>query len=364
MNSVDCMNYPRFSPRGERGAALVVALLIFALCTALIVAMKSEFVLYYQRGANVLISEQVYAYLRGAEELAKLALVQDYDADQLRELPRDDLTEVWAQDPDEVVPYTLDEGGWLRGGLEDLQGRFNLNSLVDAVDSSQGATKIRYTSAQKQFARLLQALAGLELGEQEALAITESIGDWLDVDSKPRPNGAEDDYYVGLTPAYRAANQLMTSVSELRAIEGITPQLYDALRPWVAALPERDTVLNILTAPPMLLRTINDDATFAPLSEADGQLLFEVRAEESFASVDDFLKSPVFEGKVLTEITARLGMSSSYFLLSSEAKVAERKLRLYSVLERKDRMITTIARTNEGLCPSEKKEGKFCKTAP
>ena len=156
----------------------------------------------------------------------------------------------------------------------------------------------------------------------------------------------------------------MTSVSELRAIVGITPQLYDALRPWVAALPEGDSVLNILTAPLMLLRTINDDATFQPLSEADGLLLEEVRADESFASVEDFLENPVFKGKKLTEIQPHLGMKSSYFLLSSEAKVAERKLRLYSVLERKDRTITTIARTSEGLCPGEKKEGKFCKTAP
>jgi general secretion pathway protein K len=364
VNSVDCMNYPRISPRGERGAALVVALLVFALCTALIVAMKSEFLLYYQRGANVFISEQVYAYLRGAEELAKLALVQDYDTDQLRELPRDDLTEAWAQDPDMVIPYDLDEGGWLRGGLEDLQGRFNLNSLVDTAASAEGESKIRYTSAQRQFVRLLQALEGLELGEQEAIAVTESIGDWLDADSRPRANGAEDGYYVGLTPAYRTANQLMTSVSELMAIAGVTPQLYDALRPWVAALPERDSVLNILTAPPMLLRTINDDTQWQPLSEADGRLLDEVRADESFASVEDFLANPVFEGKKLTEIQPRLGLSSSYFLLSSEAKVAERKLRLYSVLERKDRTIIAIARTSEGLCPSEKKEGKFCKTAP
>ena len=364
MNSVDCMNYPRIDIRRERGAALVVALLIFALCTALIVAMKSEFILYYQRGANVFISEQVYAYLRGAEELGKLALVQDYDADQLREQPRDDLTEPWSQDPDTVVPFDLDEGGWLRGGLEDLQGRFNVNTLVDAAAPTEGDNRVRYTAAQKQFVRLLQALEELELGEQEAKAITESIGDWLDADSKVRPNGAEDDYYVSLTPAYRAANQLMISVSELRAIAGITPQLYDALRPLVAALPERDTVLNILTAPPILLRTINGDATFAPLSEADGQVLDEIRAQESFASVEDFLENPVFEGKQLTEILPRLGMSTSYFLLSSEAKVAERKLRLYSVLVRKDRTITTIARTSEGLCPSEKKEGKFCKTAP
>jgi len=120
------MNYRAFNPRPQRGAALVVAMLVFALCTALIVAMKSEFDLYYQRGANGVISEQIYAYLRGAEELASLVLVQDYDEDLLRELPRDDLEELWAQ---EAVPQSLPEGGWWWGGLEDLQGRFNLNTL-------------------------------------------------------------------------------------------------------------------------------------------------------------------------------------------------------------------------------------------
>ena len=161
MNSRAAGTFGRIRTQG--GAALVVALLIFALCSALIVAMKSEFTLYYQRGANILISEQVYAYLRGAEELASLALTQDYDADQLAEQPRDELTEDWAQSPDQVMPYDLDEGGWLRGGLEDLQGRFNLNALKDRESEGEGASKskVQFTAAQQQFIRLLQALQDL-----------------------------------------------------------------------------------------------------------------------------------------------------------------------------------------------------------
>ena len=371
MNSRACMNcHPFRHSRGNRGlharrsqggAALVVALLIFALCTALIVAMKGEFELYYQRGANVIISEQVYAYLRGAEALASLALVQDYDSDQEREVPRDDLTEVWAQDPDTVVPYDLDEGGWLRGGLSDLQGRFNLNALVDKAAAGEGG---RHTPAQKQFIRLLLALEGVELSEPDAILVTESIGDWLDPDSEPRLNGAEDDYYLSQTPAYRAANGPMVSVTELRAVAYVTPQLYDALRPWIAALPDPASPLNILTAPPMVLRTINADNTLQPLSEADGLALAEARANEGFADVAEFLQHPVLEGKTLLEITPRLGLASSWFLLSAEAKVADRKLRLYSVLERRGREILAVVRTSEGLCPTEQIEGKFCKTAP
>ncbi len=127
--------------RRQRGAALVVAMLVFALCAALIVAMKSEFTRFYQRGANLFLAEQSYAYLRGAEDLAILALLADYDLDQSGEQPRDDLGEIWAQPP---APYALDEGGWLVGSLTDLQGRFNLNALAAR---SQGEGAARFTPA-------------------------------------------------------------------------------------------------------------------------------------------------------------------------------------------------------------------------
>ena len=139
----------------QRGAALVVGMLIFALCTALIVAMKSEFMLFYQRGANTFIAEQAHAYLRGAEELASLFLVQDFERDQSREHPRDDLQEPWAQP---ATPYTLDDGGWLVGGLEDLQGRFNLNNLKAAEGDQVPGQERVFTAHQQQFIRLLQAL--------------------------------------------------------------------------------------------------------------------------------------------------------------------------------------------------------------
>ena len=113
------MHFPRSSIRPvrprcarQRGAALVVAMLVFALSTALVVAMKSEFNRFYQRSANVLLAEQAQAYLRGAEELAAMALLLDYDQDKARTAARDDLNEIWAS---ARTPYALDDGGWLLG---------------------------------------------------------------------------------------------------------------------------------------------------------------------------------------------------------------------------------------------------------
>ena len=98
--------------RRERGAALIIAMLVFALATTLVVAMSSEFTLFLKRGQNSFVSSQAQAYLRGGEELAGLALVEDLKEDEREKSVRDDLSELWAQ---EVLPYALDEGGWLTG---------------------------------------------------------------------------------------------------------------------------------------------------------------------------------------------------------------------------------------------------------
>jgi general secretion pathway protein K len=344
------MNFRRYSAQRnigrQRGAALVVALLVFALCTALIVAMKGEFDRFYQRAANVMQAEQAYAYLRGAEDLAAMALLIDYDTDKDSEQPRDDLGEIWAQP---TTPYPLDEGGWLVGSLEDLQGRFNLNSLVGRPP--EGQDKPRFTAAQAQFIRLLQALGEPAVSEQEAILITESVADWLDQDATPTANGAEDDYYFSREPAHRTANRPMASVSELRAVAYMTPEIYRAVRHWVAVWPQSSATLNIHTAPAMVLRSINVDNDLSPLSEADGQSLVDYRENSGFADVDDFLGNAVFGDKSeqMAGIKALLGQSSSYFLLQAEVEVADRNMRLYSVLERSKRRITTIARASGSL---------------
>jgi general secretion pathway protein K len=341
------MRYPQFNGTAgskQRGAALVIAMLVFALSTALIVAMKNEFTLSYQRASNIFVADQAQAYLRGAEDLAALALVLDYDQDKLREQPRDDLDELWAQS---TTPYSLDEGGWLMGQLEDLQGRFNLNSLLER-ESGEG-DQLRFTASQQQFIRLLQALPEHNIGRDEAVAITRSIGDWLDADSRVSVDGAEDDFYSSQTPPYRTANRTMASVSELQLVANIRPELLATLSPYVSVLPRTDATLNIHTAPAMLLRTINEDGNLEPLGEEEALALVAQRCLSGFADVADFLAQPAFGGANMASVEPLLGESSAYFLLDAEAEVAQRRVRLYSVLERKGRQVNTLDRVGGSL---------------
>lgn len=323
----------------QRGAALIVAMLVFALSAALVVAMKSEFNRFFERTANILLAEQAQAYLRGAEDLAAMALIRDYDKDKQSGLFRDDLTEEWATPP---PPFGLDGVGWMSGELEDLQGRFNLNALAERVPADGQGQVDRFTAAQEQFIRLLQALGEESPSQQEAIAITESISDWLDADSDTSRAGAEETYYYGLTPGYRTANREMASVSELRAVANMTPEIYTALLQWVTVLPDATTKVNIHTAQSTVLRSINSDGDLSPLSEADGESLEGVGFEDK----KDFLANPVFAGKreKMGAIMNRLGETTSYFLLSAELEVADKNMRLYSVLHRHNRTIEAVVR--------------------
>ena len=340
----------------QRGAALVMALLIFAISTALIVAMKGDFERVYQRGGNIFIAEQSRAYLRGAEGLATLALLADYDADkQQGDKARDSLEEIWAR---EEVPYPLDEGGWLSGKLEDLQGRFNLNHLAERAEQGEG--KPKFTAAQAQFIRLLIAVTEEQLSEAEAIAITRSIGDWLDADTEPRFDGAEDDYYAGLTPGYRASNRPMLSVTELRAVKGVSPDLYQLLEPWVTVWPLQPGPLNIHTAPAMVLRSLGPDDSLRPLSEADALSLVAYRCQTGFTDIADFLSQPALADSKdsMTATQALLGEQTEYFLLRARVEVAGRDQRLYSVLERKNRQVSILSRATDGrmLLPENERE--------
>ena len=347
----------RFCPAvQQRGAALVVALLIFAVAAALMVGLQRDFTLHVQRTANAFLQEQAWQYLLGAEDLAAIALRLDTEQDAAREQPRDDLTEIWAQ---ETTPYALDEGGWLAGQLEDLQGRFNLNNLLvsDAGTAGGGPNGVavattgpRFSPAQRQFIRLLQVLEAAEaskslLSRQEAIALTEAICDFMDSDNEPRPQGAEAESYRSLTPAYYPANRPLASISELHAVKGMTEPVFRALAPLVTVWPAAGSNLNVLTATLPLMRTLVAGDSLEPLSQSDGELLLQGRGQGDWDSIEALLSLSIFTGQDTTGVESLITLHSDWFLLGAQVNIADRELRLYSVLERRQRKISTQYRS-------------------
>ena len=358
------MSYPRRkASRAEGGAALVVAMLVFALVAALMVGLQRDFTLTLQRGTHQLFSEQAWAYLMGAEGLAALALQADSRADARADVAADHLGEVWAQPP---TPYPLEAGGYMSGRIEDLQGRLNLNLLAEAQaggqmsldasdtgDDEDAAEDIgagnqplqnaavsaddptkRWNATQKMFIRLLQALGEASLPLEEAMALTDAVTDFIDRDAERRLNGAEEGDYRYADYPYLPANRALASVSELRAVRGMTEPVYRALVPLVTAWPDASGRLNILTCPLPVLRSVNGDDQLSPLAEIEAQRLDELRREGEIGTVADLLADQAFEGQSMGQLEPLLGIRSDWFLLDATVELIERERHLFSVLHR------------------------------
>ena len=305
--------------RTQRGAALIVALLVVAMVTLLAVTLSNDFLLLFRRVENQLHSEQAYAYLVGAEGVARAALLQD-----LRKSKQyDHLGEIWAEETKFPTDY-----GWIAGRVSDLQGRFNLNNL--AVGTAQPGG---YNAAQGRLIRLLQTLPLEEpLRQEDAQALTEAITDWIDTDDNVSGlGGAESQYYAEAQPPGRPANRVLASASELMYVKGMTPAIYRALAPLVTVWPARGGGININTAPPQLLASINATGQLQPLDKAELDYVLQQRSETPFTGVEVY-STGVLQGRNID--TGDLVLRSDYFVLSAETEFQGRRYGLNSVLKR------------------------------
>lgn len=295
------------SRRRERGVALITALLVVAVAAVAATGMIWRQHLAIRRTQNLLARDQAWLYARAAEAVAISLLDRDR-----RNTDIDTLQERWAGvlPPIQVGPATI------QLKISDLQSRFNLNALAASGGSAQAAAE--------QLRRLVANLhPSYHTGLEAALA------DWLDSNLRPRfPGGAENSVYTRLEPPYRAANQLMLVPSELRLVAGVDAATYQALRPFITALPEADTVLNVNTAPAAVLRSLADS-----LSAQDVEAAIAKRQEEPWGSVEAFLQA--LPAAAAAEINPeRLGVASHYFLAHARVTLERARLNLYSVLHR------------------------------
>lgn len=353
-------NKPKPSLESQRGAALVIALLVFALAAALMVGVQRDFTLQLQRSTNTFFAEQGWSFLLGAESLAELALRLDADQDGRSEAPVDSLLEMWAQPQ---APFPLDGIGFLSGDLYDLQGRFNLNGLVEAPqrrnDGEGGQSppqnttpnnrstdeSKRLNAQQRVFLRLLLAIEDEELDRGEAIRIVERVSDFIDADRNQRLEGAESDVYLASAFPYRPPNRPLASVSELRAVDGITPERYALIAPYVTVWPPEGSKINILTAPPPVLAALNGDDALEPMAASELARLIELRAEGAITDIDTYLSDILFANANTTELRDMISIRSDWFLLSARVELADRERRLSSVLHRQGRAITVLHRT-------------------
>ena len=287
--------------RSNRGVALITAMLISAIATMVAANLAWDNALDVRRTMVLLGRDQAVQVALGAESWVISILHQDMENSQT-----DHLGEIWASE----LPGLPIEGGDVFGSIEDLQGRFNINNLVD----QEGRVE---KESLEQFQRLLTAL-GLDPRFAGIAA------DWIDsnVDAS-FPDGAEDSIYTGMIPPYRTANQTLTSVSELAAIEGMDRATFRALEPHITALPGR-TAINANTATVAVLQSLDENMT---LSDVEG--LIQEREAGGFTEIETS-----FASLVTPDVLNRLEESSQFFRLKVIVRIDTVRVTLYSVLQR------------------------------
>jgi general secretion pathway protein K len=292
----------RQAPCRQRGIAVLTAMLVVAIGTMIAANLLWDATLDQRRTAAALAADQGLLYIEGAEAWVGDILRQDL----VMSPESDNLGEDWAM---EIPPLPID-GGAIAGRLEDLQGRFNLNNLIQPNGDED---KI----ARAQFERLL---ALLELDPSLAGAVV----DWLDPNSDAQfPSGGEDAFYADGDPAYRTPNTLITSASELMAVNGFDKESYRRLAPYVAALPI-GTKINVNTASAVVLASLSDT-----MDLATAESLVEERGDEGFADID-----AAFEGLVEPEMLQRIDGVTEHFLLTATVVLGDTQLTAHSVLQR------------------------------
>ena len=292
--------------RRQRGVALITAVLMVALATMLAVDVGFRGFLDQRRAGTLFALDQGFQVALGAEAWAADFLKKD-----LQDSQTDHLGEVWARP---LPPLPID-GGTVEGRLEDMQGRFNLNNLVN----TDGTTN---EVAVKQLERIL---AMLEIEPAWAVA----IADWIDQDTQPGfPDGAEDSVYTGLDPPHLTANMPVTRVSELLVLPQFGAERFLKLKPFVTALPV-GTRVNVCTASGVVLDSFSEDSREFSLNPDD---LANRRRDGCFPTLED-LRGTLGDA-AFTKVRNSVAESSNYFRATVWVTIGTTEFTLYSLLAR------------------------------
>lgn len=326
----------------HRGVALITALLVVSLATIMAVALTSRQYIDIRRTGNMMQSDQAYLDAIAAETFVGQLLANFRNKEQSK---FDDfalydlaLTQLSTDMSDDNRLVTLQAAY--------PESRFNVNTLVFA----NGKVNEKQREVYRRLLRSVIEEVGGDTGQVDSLI--SSLIDWLDEDEEARIDGAEDSVYEAKDPPYKAANRMLTSISELRLIEGYTEELLDGipadeeqeieaidgLLAYVDALPDRNSTININgVIKPEILQALSTYMEMSMVEELMEAKPFKELSEfTTHKTLDSIKESDKANWKKLKdEIKAyqgNLDVQSSYFLIKSGVTVGKTTVGLNSLI--------------------------------
>ena len=313
----------RSPPSKQKGVALMIVLMIVALVAVLATEMGTRLQLQVQRTMNLKDNNQAYWYAMGAEAFARKS-IQSLIEESEEVISID---QAWAQE----FKYPLENGG-LTANLEDLQACFNLNAIVSgsASGNTNSSGSSNTTEAMEAFHTMLLSLSIDGLDNFTADTLRDSLADWVDEDDSMRPYGAEDSEYESREFPYLAANGPLASKSELRIINGVSPEWLDDVLPLVCVIPDYNELkINVNTLEE------EDAPLLAGLTGLDIQQatsLISSRPQNGWDDTNAFLSEPSIQALNLTSTRQEwFSVKTEYFMLHTKTQYNKATFKLSTV---------------------------------
>jgi len=229
--------------RDRSGVAIVIVLWVVLVLSLLISGFA--FTMHVETHVALYARMELKAEMlaRSGIEVAKMQLIlhQQSATDSGFDAPNQD----WATNETLYVDHELGEGTF-NVKVTDEESKIPINVATEA-----------------QLKRLMDLLM---LDPSDGDVIVDSIQDWIQPGELTRLNGAKSDYYLSLSPPYRAKDGPMDRVEELLLVRGVTPELFhgtpateqDPARPGFADIFTTMTsgTINVNTALPIVLETM------------------------------------------------------------------------------------------------------------
>ncbi|MBL4670934.1 MAG: type II secretion system minor pseudopilin GspK [Arenicella sp.] len=371
--------YQRQMPRHKRqgGVVLIVVVLAIVLMVTLLAIMIEDQHIFIRRLGNQKVAEQGYQYSQGLNSWAERVLHNDANR------TIDHLGEKWAkfgrpeeensgqdgesesfsfdrstaaseQEDREEKEATIDFGiDGLEVSIDDLQGRYNLNNLaVKEPQAADGQKKI--------FLNLLELLEIGEFDERDRLY--GALVDWIDENDLSGPNGFESGDYGSKRVPYFAADQKLTSIGELRFVEGFTEDVINKLRPFVTVLPVENAKININTTTAEVLASLNG-ATVTDISSVASFLAIRMDPGfQGFSRIQDAETAIIGASVVPSQaVPGMMQVNSQFFQINAKVTLGNNVFCMESLVLRESASsdggttpkVSVLSRQHNTLCEEQ-----------
>lgn len=316
----------------QQGVALIVVLMVLAMMTVMSANMVERLQRHFHRIESQAYQQQSVWYAYGMESLAKVALEQS-----IKDSKNVNLSQIWAT---KGQRYPL-EGGEVEGDILDQRACFNLNSFMGLKSEPN---QPRRPFLVQYFQMVLEKM---EVEPYLAATIADNTWEFVDAnDIVESLQGAEDSLYESFSPPYVTPNQHLADVSEWRAVQGVSGDIYQKIAPLLCALPTSDLLLNVNTLDVSQAALLA--GLFTPyLSVSDATQILNDRPYSGWENLEAFLNVPTLAALSkgsLENAKPYLAVNSDFFQLDAEIYVDRIRTRVVSLFERQGDRVFVIRR--------------------